>query len=292
MTMTSMTRSTMALLSCLLVALLGGCRDRDRAEAAGFPQRIVSQTVVSDEILWELGDDVRRRVVGVSRMADDPTYSGVAGVWPSSVSRVPGSSEALVAVRPDLVVLAEFTAAETKALLEHSGVATLELEGFDGFSAFSQHVRLVADSVGAPQQGEALVARFDQMLATHRVSPEPGAPTVVSWVEGMVAGADTTFDDQVRAAGLVNAAARHGVRGHRAVPIEQLTTWDPDIIVISCQGDCDAARLRTLATPGIAATKAAREGRLLPLQSRLLYSTGLGMIEVVKALRDRERDAR
>lgn len=280
-------RGRLELLLWLVVALLSACRDRERGSASdpALPQRIVSQTVVSDEILWELGQDVRRRVVGVSSMADDATYSGVVSMWPSKVPRVPGSSEALVAIRPDLVVLADFTAAETKALLEHAGIRTLMLVGFDGFDAFRRHVRQVAATVGAGDEGEALVARFDDALATHRVLQPTDAPTVVSWIEGMVAGADTTFDDQASAAGLVNAAAQHGVHGHRAVPLEQLTTWDPDMIVTACQGDCDAARGRILELPGLSATRAARSGRVLAIESHLLFSTGLDMIEVVKSLR-------
>src|SRR5690606_372695 len=106
-----------------VVATVGTCgrSGADPQHTSTRPERIVSQVVTSDEILWELGDEVRARVAGVSIMADDPTYSGVANSWPSSVPRVPGTSEALVAARPDLVIVASFTSPETRALLERSG---------------------------------------------------------------------------------------------------------------------------------------------------------------------------
>ena len=270
----------------LVVLTIAGCRGREATPAStAVPQRIVSQTVVSDEILWELGEDVRRRVVGVSRMADDPSYSGVVDVWPKDVLRVSGTSEALVAARPDLVVLADFSAAETRTLLAHTQIPTVELDGFDGFEAFRRHVRAVAEAVDARPQGEALVQRFDDALARHSVPPPPDAPAVISWVDGMVAGLGTTFDDQARAAGMINVAARHGLRGHNAVSLEQLTTWDPDLIVTPCQGDCTAARERVASLPGLHVTKAARAGRIVAIESRILFSTGLDMVGVVERLR-------
>ena len=101
----------------------------------------------------------------------------------------------------------------------------------------------------------------------------------------LVAGLGTTFDDQARAAGMINVAARHGLRGHNAVSLEQLTTWDPDLIVTPCQGDCTAARERVASLPGLHVTKAARAGRIVAIESRILFSTGLDMVGVVERLR-------
>jgi ABC-type Fe2+-enterobactin transport system substrate-binding protein len=98
-----------ALVCLWFLCIVGGC-GRTEADTKPTlrhrPQRIVSQVVTSDEILWGLGSDVRARVAGVSSMADDPTYSGVAHTWPQTVARIAGTSEALVAASPDLVIVA------------------------------------------------------------------------------------------------------------------------------------------------------------------------------------------
>lgn len=281
------------LVSFIGAGLLTGCRDRNDGPApATTARRILSQTVLSDEILWHFGDDVRRRVVGVSHMADDPRYSGVAGRWPRSVPRVRGTSEALVSARPDLVVLAEFTAIETRTLLEQSGIRTLTLEGFDGFADYRNHVRSVADAVGSEGAGASLLRRFGDELARIRTPASSEPASVVSWTEGNVAGARTVFDDEAEAAGLTNAAAHQGVRGHRRVPIERLLTWDPDLIVTACNGDCEASRRHLLDLPGLMATTAARTNGILAIESRFLYSTGLGMLEVVRILARRSAEMR
>lgn len=258
--------------------------DPKRTDAAAL--RVVSQTVASDEILWELGPEARAKVVGVSKMVDDARYSGVPGQWPSDVPRVPGTSEALVAVRPDLVIVADFTGAETLALLDHAGIETLKLSGFAGFSDFRRHIRAVAEAIDAKKAGEALVSRFDRRLASLSAPETASAPGVLSYNGSHVAGAGTTFDDEARAAGFVNLAARQGIEGHRAVPLEQLLSWDPRWVVVDCApGGCEKRAADLAARGGWSATRAAREGGIIPIESRHLYSTTFGMLEVVERLR-------
>ncbi len=54
-------------------------RPRRQQAPHALPQRIVSQTLLSDEILWDLGPQVRAHVIAVSKLADDPRYSSVVG---------------------------------------------------------------------------------------------------------------------------------------------------------------------------------------------------------------------
>lgn len=272
------------------VALLGlACKRRERPAPEGPPQRIVSQTILSDEVLWALGESVRPRVVGISRLADDPRYSLVAGTWPEDVERMPLSSESLLAKDPDLVIIADFTAVETKTMLEGAGLPTLQLSGFDGFADYRAHLRAIGGAIGAPDEAEALREEFDRALG--RPPTLASGLAAVSWNEGNVAGRATTFDDVARAAGLANLAADRGIDGHKPVTLEQLVAWDPAVLVIPCVGDeaqdCRRTERDTAAQPGIAATAAAREGLVVAVPSRYLYSVGRGMLETVAILRRR-----
>jgi iron complex transport system substrate-binding protein len=278
--------------SWIWLALALACGGKDKPAATGVPQRIVSQTVDGDETLWALGEDVRARVVGVSKMADDRRYSTVADVWPQSVPRIPGTSEALVAARPDLAIIAEFSAAETRALLHSSGIRTLALEGYDGFEDYRARVRAIATAVGDPQGGAELVAAFDARLREVSSPGTEDAPGVVSWVDGNVPGAATTFDDQATAAGFRNLPAEHGISGHQRVGLEQVVAWDPEFVVVQCGGDdCDARAKAFAAEPGIGSTRAGRTGRIIAIESSVLLSTGAKMVDVVERLRA-EREVR
>jgi iron complex transport system substrate-binding protein len=269
-----------------LFALLLACNSPQKpATGFGDPQRIVSQTVDSDEILWALGEDVRARVVGVSKMADDRRYSTVAGVWPETVPRIAGTSEAMIAARPDLVFVAQFTAAETMALLEHAKIHTVVMDGYDGFEDYRDRVRAIATAVGNRAGGDAVVADFDRRLAAASAPASPDPPTIISYVEGNVPGKGTTFDEEAAAAGFRNLPAQHGIEGHQRVSLEQIVVWNPDYIVVHCADDC-ATRADEFATgPGIASTKAAGEGHVLAIESNLLLATGSTMPELVARLR-------
>lgn len=263
-----------------------GCkRDQAAPEHDGVPTRVISQVVDADEILWKLGPEARQRVVGISGMADDPRYSAIAGVWPDSVPRIPATSESLLAASPDLVIVSEFSAAETRALLRASGVQLLELQGFDGFDDYRGRVRVLASALSLGPEGEALVRHFDAQLAEHRRAPSSDAPAVISWVEGNVAGSGTTFDDVTRAAGLRNLAAEHGLKGHRNVPLEQVVAWNPDVVVTLCEGtDCKGTANALAQRPGWSATTAARTGRVLALPGPVLFSAGESMLQAVRRL--------
>jgi ABC-type Fe3+-hydroxamate transport system substrate-binding protein len=280
---------------CLVAFALLGC-GRARVDAPTGPRaRVISQVVLADEVLWELGPEVHPRVVAVSTMADDPRYSAVAGKWPASVARVAGGSEDLVALAPDLVVVADFTSTETRVLLERLGMPVLQLSGFDGFADYRRHVHALADALDVPAEGETLVAAFDARLAAMRARAQPGAdaPAIVSWQEGTVAGTGTIFADQAEAAGFRLLPAEHGIVGHQSLALEMLIAWDPAYVVVACTGrdaeGCAKAEREFASMPGIAATEAAREGGVIAVPTDMLYSTGVGMLDVVDWLAARKR---
>ncbi len=276
-----------------VVATVGACgrSGADPQHTSTRPERIVSQVVTSDEILWELGDEVRARVAGVSIMADDPTYSGVANSWPSSVPRVPGTSEALVAARPDLVIVASFTSPETRALLERSGIPTLLLDRFEGFADYRARVRRIAARVGAPRHARRVIERFDARLDEVRFQPIE-RPGVVSLIGDLVAGRNTTFDDVATAAGYRNLAAEHGIEGHRSVGLEEVVSWNPEFVVVDCPTEPCAEREAEIATiPGLSGTTAGRRAQIVAVPPRFLFSTGIDMLETVRILATRHPEA-
>ncbi len=273
---------------CFVVALVLLVACAKPAAKSGAPTRIVSQVVFADEELWHLGPEVRTRVVGVSTMADDARYSDAVGLWPSTVAR-PTGAEAIAALQPELVVIAEFTADETRALLEQMGVTALRLDGWNGFADYRTHVTQLAAAVGAPTAGAARIAAFDAELAAlrERFAAAPH-PNIVSWEEGSVAGSGTIFADAARAAGLVDLAGARGIAGHRTVTLETMVSWDPELIVIACEADCPATEREFAARPGIAATRAGRQDGVVAVPTHHLYSTGFGMLDLVRRLGERK----
>lgn len=265
-------------------------------EAAEAPaRRVVSQTILSDEVLWALGPDARARVVGVSSLADDVRYSGAAGRWPDEVPRRALTSEGLLALDPDLAIIASFTAPEVRALLAARGVRLLELASFTGFADYRAHVRRIAVAVDAAGAGERLLAAFDRRLARLAEQRPAVRMSAVSWGDGHAAAGGTSFDDIAESAGLSNLAKEKGLVGHVPLALELLVAWDPAVLVVACPAEgpddpaCRAAEAETAALPGVRATAAARHGRVIAVPAHALASTGEGMALAAEVLQARVR---
>lgn len=258
-------------------------------------RRVVSQTILSDEVLWALGPDARARVVGVSSLADDVRYSGIADVWPADVPRRALTSEGLLALDPDLAIIASFTSPEVRALLAGRGVRLLELQSFTGFDDYRAHVRRIAAAVDQARAGERLLADFDRRIAGLKAARPAVRLGAVSWGDGHTAGGGTSFDDIADAAGLYNLSKEKGFFGHVPLALELLVAWDPEVLVVACPATgpddpaCREAEAATAALPGVRATAAARAGRVVAVPARALASTGEGMALAAEVLQARLR---
>jgi iron complex transport system substrate-binding protein len=273
-----------------LASMSAGCGARDRSrESDGPALRIASRTVFADEVLWELGEDVRGRVVGLSPMADDARYSTVAERWPDTTARLGRNPEELLALAPDLVILASFSEVEYRAALEGK-VRTLVLDDLDGFAGYLGNVERIGAAIGAAEQATVLRDRFvarQRELEAQR-PPEDQRPSVVAWDYGYVPAAQTSFDDVARTAGFVNLPAREGLTGHQRLDAEQLVAWNPQWIVIGCGEQSCASALASFAEqPGLGRLAAVEAGHVIAIESPYLSTTGEGMLELAARMQAR-----
>ncbi|MGH1348246.1 MAG: ABC transporter substrate-binding protein [Nannocystales bacterium] len=280
----------LAHLACLAVGFLclAGC-PRPSAEAPSTV-RIASVTIDSDATLWALGEDVRGKVVAVSALVDDARYSPITNTWPAEVPRVKGTSESLLALRPSVAFLAEWSDPAGRTLLEQSNIEVVVLSGYGGFEDYRARVRTIAAAVDATPRGDAVIKAFNEALQAARSDAGNGL-SIVSYASGNVAAAGTTFADEAEAAGFVNLPSREGLNGHPSVSLEQLVAWQPAAIVIPCEDDCAQTEAAFAKQPGVDATPAAKQGRIIALEGPLLFATGPRMVEVTRALAQRIEEA-
>jgi ABC-type Fe3+-hydroxamate transport system substrate-binding protein len=275
--------SRRTLLSGMTSLALLGCRDRAGGrQRSGPPQRIASRTVLADEVMWALGPEVQARVVGLSTLADDPRYSMVADQWPGSTPRIGTDPEQLLAVAPELVIVASFTAPEYRAAIEDK-VELLVLEDFSGFAGYLANLAKIGEALGEVDGATRLRERFlarQRELEAARPSVDQ-RPTVVGWDYGNMPAAGTSFDDAARCAGFVNIPAREGMSGHPRVDAEQVLAWNPAWIVVSCgEGSCVEAIARLGEQPGFSSLEAVARKQVIAIEPPYLATVGEGMIEL------------
>lgn len=252
------------------------------------PNRIVSQTLGTDEVLWAIC--AHERIVGVSKFGPDPRYSPIAEeVKAANITTVLNAEEILL-LQPDLIFVASYSRAETVESLKTSGATVFRFANFDSIESIQQNIRLVSRTIGEESSADRLITRMGDELAAVRARIPAGAkpPRILSYSpSGNTAGAETSFDSIVRAAGGINVAAENGLRGFPKISSEQVTVWQPDFIVTGAEpSKSDSVRRRLLDDPVIATTAAARGGRIVVLDNRYLLSVSHHITRAVSELAD------
>lgn len=196
------------------------------------PRRIVSTTVMTDEMALSLVD--RDRVRSVSLLAANPFVSNVAGLA-AGIPATGMSVEEVVAARPDLVLAARLLRPEFVDLVKKAGVPVLELDRYHSLDEIRESLRVVGRALGAEERAEGILARMDADLdrARDRASRAGTRPRVLSLTpSGHTMGAGTVFDEILAAAGGRNAAAQAGFAGHCRIALETAVTLDPDVVLL------------------------------------------------------------
>jgi iron complex transport system substrate-binding protein len=239
------------------------------AAAGDPPLRVASLNLTSDELLVEMLPP--ERLVAVTRWADDADMSNVAGRVPAAAVRLPRADlERLVALRPDLVVVSEYTDADFLRLLEKSGLRHHRMSGLDSLPGIRAAVVDLGRAVGAPDAAARLASRFDAVLAelARRLAGEP-RPRVLYWGDPHTAGAGTAIGSLVEAAGATNVGRELGLRGIVPLAGEKAFAADPDAFLVT-KGSGAAAALRR--HPLLSRTRAVRAGRVIEMPNHLLVA--------------------
>ena len=198
---------------------------------AAPPQRVVSINLCTDELVVPLAD--RATIKSVSYLAADPQESPIA----DQVRGIPvnyARAEEILPLKPDVVFANAFSAAYTVSLLKRLGVHVVELPEPTDFDGIRANIRHVAEILGRPEKGAALLEEFDRTLAETVRRPGPNRPSAVIYrAGGYTDGGVGLISDLLAHVGLRNVALEHGLDRWSHLSIEQLLVDKPDIIVFS-----------------------------------------------------------
>ena len=240
------------------------------AVAAGtVPQRIASLNLAADEVLVELVP--LERLVAVTAQGDEEGMSNVVGRLPPGVSRFfRADLERLVALRPDLVVVSEYTDPDFLRLLERSGIPYHRMQGLRGLSGYREAILALGRAVGAVDRARGVVERFDATLRdlARRLSGAP-RPRVLYWASGMSAGADTAIGALIECAGGTNVASELGLAGISPISAERAFVANPDRVLI---GVWPGVRESLASDPLLAKLPAVVAGRVDEMPTELLVA--------------------
>lgn len=250
------------------------------------PQRIVSQTLGTDEILLAICP--AERVVALSHLAEDANYSNVVEEARQIPNRTTQGPEQILQFKPDLIFVASYSRAETIELLHASKAPVFRFANFDSIADIKSNIRTIGYATGTDAAAENLIVQMDEALIAVRARiPKSESPVrVMSYDKlGYTAGSNTIFDDVVRAAGAVNVCAERGIKGFAKINSEKILEWQPDFLITGAnRGTEKSVRDRLLEDPAVASSKAARAGRVIVIDSHHYLTVSQHVVGFVEDL--------
>ena len=139
------------------------------------------------------------------------------------LSVVRPDAEAVLALKPDLVLAGEYGARAAVGLLQDRGIRVVRVAEPTDFAGVAREVDEVAGALGVPARGAALVARMQARLAA--IQPVHRGSAVFWQARGFTAGPGSFGDVVLRAAGFTDAGT--GAQ----MSVEALATHPPDVLV-------------------------------------------------------------
>lgn len=267
------TRCSSRLVAVLALALADGATVAATNAApvvpSAKPQRVASMNLASDEILADILPAAR--LVAVTALVDEAGTSNAVGRVAKTVPRFPKVDiERLIALKPDLVVVSEYTDADVLRALRTSGLRVHRMTGLDSFPGFRKALLDLGDAVGEGATASKLAAAFDAGLAEIATKIK-GAPTpsVLYWASGYTAGSKTAFDALIACGGGANAAAAAGISGIAPMGAERAYRVDPDWLFIGGQ-TTTAREIRE--HPLLSRMRAVKAGHIVAMPTELLVA--------------------
>ncbi|HJW89178.1 MAG TPA: cobalamin-binding protein [Anaerolineales bacterium] len=249
-------------------------------------QRIVSLAPSNTEILFALGAGAQ--VVGRDEFSDYPAEA-------ASLPSVGGgfgdySSEAIVALEPELVLAAEINPPELVQSLEELGLVVYLLPNPNSLDELYTNLETVARLTDRKDNASALITALKARVAAveEKIAATQARPKVFYELDGSepnapwTAGPDTFIDTLIQVAGGQNVAS--GLEGQYAqLSVEALLVQAPEIILLG-----DAAYGVTpesvAARPGWEAMPAVQNGQLYVFDDNLVSRPSPRLVDGLEQL--------
>jgi iron complex transport system substrate-binding protein len=267
-------------LSALLVLWAGLLSSASVMAAEPFPQRWISSGGSLSEWVVVLGGE--KHLVGVDSTSQHPAS---LRELPSIGYQRQLAAEGMLALRPEVLIGSEeMGPPPVLAQLRGAGVQVEMLSSTPDLNSLQRNLQRLGALLGEPQRAEQAFAAYQQRLqqqadwlqAAQRQQPAPGVLLLLGHAGGspLAGGKASAADWLIEHAGGRNLASH---TGYKALSTEALLALDPEVVIIADRSLAgDAARDALLKqNPALAATRAARNQRLVMLDPTLLVG-GLG----------------
>lgn len=223
-------------------------------------------------------------------LGDNVVAVDVSAFYPEAALRLPKigyartlAAEGILAFEPTLVIgNLEAGPPEVIQQIRDAGVTVVMLDFPTQPDQAAVQVQQIADAVGLSETGAKLAAHITEQIAAAKELAETSEidPRVAFFIvrgEGvqLIAGAHSSADGMITAAGGINVGAEIGLQGYAPITPEALIEAAPDVIVVLQDGLASAGGVEgLLQIPGVGQTPAGEDANILAFND--LYLLGFG----------------
>ncbi len=249
-------------------------------------RKVVSIGGSITEIVFALGQQDRLVAVDSTSL-----YPQAAASLPDVGYMRALSAEPVLATGPDLILAAaDAGPPQTLDQLRQSGVSVETVPDHASLPGVTEKIRVVARALGKAEAGEALIAEIERQTDELQaeiagVASRPSVLFLLSAGRGapLAAGEMTSAEAIIVLSGGRNAIS--GFEGYKPLSPESAVAAAPDVILTTSRTlESMGGESGLLALPALAATPAARAGRLIVLDGLLLLGFGPRTPEAMRAL--------
>jgi iron complex transport system substrate-binding protein len=208
------------------------------------PQRIATGTIAADEIVYDLlrETDQLKRLIAVSTLWGHPKYSHFKDLPAHIQGRVGNSVEGLLALKPDLVLLASYNQPDFIRQIQQANVEVAIQNRFRSVQDIYQNIGEIGKLIGLPQAAAQMTKTMKSRLTSLANKPlRDGQGQKLTYLNyspyGTFLGAETSFHSLITSLDGINLTAKQGLSGWVKISDEILVTLDPDFIIASIGPD-------------------------------------------------------
>jgi iron complex transport system substrate-binding protein len=255
----------------------------------GPAQHIISLAPSSTEILYAVG--AGPQVIARDKNSDYPeTAKKLPSIGGTDVADKV-NTEAVLAMKPDLVLLANITPQEQVKALEDLGLTVFMLPNPTDLNGMYENLRIAAKLTGHTSETETLITSLQGRvkIVTDKLAITQEKPSIFYEIDGTdikapwTAGPGSFIDSMITLAGGRNVGA--GLKDQWAqISLEELVKQDPDFIVLgdTVWGNVTPDSVKQRA--GWKDMKAIKNSAIFPFDDNLLSRPGPRLVDGLEAL--------
>lgn len=255
------------------------------------PQRIASFSISTDEILMALVEP--KRIVAISRLADDPGVSSIVEEAKQVPNRVQGNSmEVLLSFKPDVVIIPDFHPPEMIQSVRELGMKVYVYKTPSTIKGVKKSIRQLAALTGEKKKGEEIIAKMEEKAGRVQKKlesiPQSKRKRVMQMTsEGAFYAPDNSFGDVCRYAGVIDASLELNYPSAMEITQEKIVELNPDIIFVPAW-DYDGKhepvgeRQKILNNPSYKGIKAIRDGQVYSISGALVLTISQYIADAVE----------